>query len=189
MVGQGRSFGRIIVVRHHFLEYVEIAGFPDVCRSGQYQPQRVVVEIAPYLVVPLLVSGWYWWYAPPSSNWVAARSVSLSCPVGYLVDESRMSGWVPETYASSDAGFKVRRAPGHVEGDHALVLVPHVHHAVQIIIPAAEHISGQEPVQYCFSSSSLFRLLRAENRSIIFFAFFLLITFGVSHLSPGSFST
>ena len=24
--------------------------------------------------LPLLVSGWYWWYAPPETSWVAASS-------------------------------------------------------------------------------------------------------------------
>ena len=41
---------------------------------------------------------------------------------------------VAEAHASADAGLEVRRTAGHVEGDHALVGVPDIHHPVEFFI-------------------------------------------------------
>ena len=69
---------RIVVIGHHFLKYVEIAGLLDVCRGGKYQPQRVVVEIAADLVVALLGERLVLVVRTTVFSCVAARSSILS---------------------------------------------------------------------------------------------------------------
>ena len=41
---------------------------------------------------------------------------------------------VAEAHATADAALEERGRAGEVEGDHALVLVPDVHHAVELVV-------------------------------------------------------
>ena len=41
---------------------------------------------------------------------------------------------VPEAHAAADARLEVGRGPRHIEGDHALILVPDVDHAVDSVV-------------------------------------------------------
>ncbi len=86
---------------------------------------------------------------------------------------------IPEPHASADAGLEVRCAPGHVECDHALVLVPDIHHAVQLLISAVHNVPGQEPVPVLLQfAESLVHLLRCGELFCHLPGFFLIYYIG-----------
>ena len=51
---------------------------------------------------------------------------------------------VPEAHAASGTAFKVAGRAAHVKGDHALVLVPDVDHAVQLFLAGVQMVGGQQ---------------------------------------------
>ena len=52
---------------------------------------------------------------------------------------------VTETHASSDTGFIVLSAAGHIESDHALVLIPDIDHSVNFRAAAGDMEAGEKP--------------------------------------------
>ena len=51
---------------------------------------------------------------------------------------------VPEAHAAAGAALVVAGRAAHVEGDHALILVPEVHHAVQLFLAGLQPVAGQQ---------------------------------------------
>ena len=53
---------------------------------------------------------------------------------------------ITEAHATADARFIIRSGAAHEESDHALVLVPDIHHPVQLIVFAAQLVITQKAV-------------------------------------------
>ena len=51
---------------------------------------------------------------------------------------------VTEPHSTADTGFVIRSASGHIEGNHALVLVPDIYHAIHFPGVRGNMISGTE---------------------------------------------
>lgn len=64
---------------------------------------------------------------------------------------------ITEAHAAADPGFVIGSGTGHVEGDHALVLIPDVDHAVEFFIRALYGETGEEsgPVFFQFFKSGV----------------------------------
>ena len=50
---------------------------------------------------------------------------------------------IPEAHAAADARLKVRGRPGHMIGHGALILVPDIHHPVELFITGVRLIIGK----------------------------------------------
>lgn len=55
----------------------------------------------------------------------------LLCPVRDQVDEAQeILAGITESHAAPGSGLKIGGGAGHVEGHHALILIPDIYHAV-----------------------------------------------------------
>ena len=106
------------------------AATPRISHSGSS------LKPEPMSLFPRLVSGWYWWYAEPSANWVDAMSMMpLAGPLRDQVHEAeQVLVGVAEAHPAADPGLEERGERRHVERDHALVRVPDVDHPVQLLV-------------------------------------------------------
>ena len=82
----------------------------------------------------------------------------LPCSFGDHVDKAqKVLAAVPETHAAAHTALEVGGASAHVEGHHALVLVPDVYHSVKLLVICLYLDSAQKfvPVflqfQFCLS--------------------------------------
>ena len=98
------------------------------------QPERVVVETGSYSVVASLRERLILVVA------AAVRELrrcdvkyALTCAFRYLVHKTdEILVGIPESHTSAYSALEITGAAAHVEGDHTLVLVPYIHHAVQL---------------------------------------------------------
>ena len=51
---------------------------------------------------------------------------------------------ITKSHAASDAGLKIGSGTAHVEGNHTLILVPHVHHAVELLLGGRDGEVGEQ---------------------------------------------
>lgn len=51
---------------------------------------------------------------------------------------------IPKAHAASGSGFKVRSRTGHIKGNHALILIPDIDHAVELFFTAFYRETGQQ---------------------------------------------
>ena len=51
---------------------------------------------------------------------------------------------ITESHATSDAGLKIGSGTAHVEGNHTLILVPYVHHAVELLLGGRDGEVGEQ---------------------------------------------
>ena len=115
-------------------------------RSGN-EPQRVVVKAAAHSQVALLGQGLVLVIGAAVGE-LGGGNVqdAFPRPLGDHVDEAQqvLTG-VTEAHAPAHAAFEVAGGTAHVEGDHALVLVPDVYHAVQLLVAGGHLIAVQQP--------------------------------------------
>ena len=139
---------RLVVERHRLVEDGEVARLLEVSDGTEDEPHRVVVEAAADVVVAALGERLVLVVAP------AVRELrggdvddALAGALGDLVDEAdEVLVGVAEAHAAADAGLEERGGARHVEGDHALVLVPDVHHAVEAVVAGLHRIARKEVV-------------------------------------------
>ena len=138
--------GRIVVKVDLLIQNRPVAGFLDVGVDGEDQPQGVVVEAGADAHVAalgerlVLVIG------------AAVRELgggdvqdAGAGPVRDQVDEAQqVLAAVAEAHAAADAGLKVGGRSAHVEGDHALVLVPDIDLAVELFVVRPDREVGQQ---------------------------------------------
>ena len=139
---------RLVVEWNRLVENGEVSGLLEICHRAENQPHRVVVEASSDVVV-----------APFAERLVlmvatAVRELrgsdvddALACPFRYLVHETdKVLVRVAETHSAADAALEERGTARHVEGHHALVLVPDVHHPFQSLLLRSDAEDGQEAV-------------------------------------------
>ena len=70
---------------------------------------------------------------------------SLAGTLRNQMDETeQILAGVTEPHPTADTGFVIRSASGHIEGNHALVLVPDIYHAIHFPGVRGNMISGQQ---------------------------------------------
>ena len=138
--------GLIVVKRGHFGKDGGIARLLDVRRHAEDQPERVVVEAGTHVEVAalgqrlVLVVG-------AAVRKLGRGDVKDALPgaLGNQVDKAeQVLRGVAEAHAAADAALVIAGGAGHVEGDHALVLVPQAHHAVKALLARVYLIGGQK---------------------------------------------
>ena len=142
-----RGFGaRLIVERYWLIQDGPVAGFFEISRHAQHQPQRIVVEVA-------------------ADGIIAALGQRLVLVIGAAVFELRggniqnaLAGAlrdhvdkaqqilirIAETHPAPDARFVARCRTRHIERDHALVGVPDVDHPIGVFIRRLHLKNGQQ---------------------------------------------
>ncbi len=146
VVDEGLRSGRIGIERSHVIEDVDIAGLLDVCSNTEDKPHGVVVEAGACVRVALLGE---------RLILMVCRAVlklnrsdvddSLACVLRNEVDETgEVLAGVTEAHAAADTALEVGSGTGHIEGDHALILVPDVDHAVHLLVIRLYLIAGEE---------------------------------------------
>ena len=163
VIHHGLCLGLVVVIRYHSVQDGVVAGFLDVCSHRQDHPQRIVGEVAADLVVALL--GQRLILVIASAVFQLCRcqvDQTLSCSVRNLVYKAQqVLVGVTESHATADTALEVRCRTGHIKGDHALILIPDVDHAVHLVIRSLDAVLGQQCIPHCLQfsqcSSNLFR--------------------------------
>ena len=123
----------LVVKGDGLLQDAEIAGFPDIGHGAEDEPQRVVVETAANVVVAALGKGLVLMVTTAVRE-LGRSNVddALAGPFrNHMHDTGKVLVGIPETHAPADAALEVAGAPAEEEGNHALILVPDIHRAVQ----------------------------------------------------------
>ena len=140
---------RFVVVKgHHLGEDGHIARLLDVGRGAEDQPQRVVVEAGADVEVAALGQRLILVVCTAVRE-LRRRDVqqAFACARGNQMHKAQqILRGIAEAHAAADAGLVVARRARHVEGDHALILVPDVDHAVKARLAALHLAGGQQRV-------------------------------------------
>ena len=137
----------IVVERHLLVKNAVVARLFDVRGDAENEPQRIVVEARTDVVVPalgerlvLVIS------APVCELGRGDVDDALAGPLGDEVHEAQqVLVRVAKPHAAADARLEIRGAARHVEGDHALVRVPDVDHAVELLVARFERVFREHP--------------------------------------------
>ena len=138
----------VVVERDHLVQDGEVSCLTDVgIRSGN-QPERVVVEAASHRKVAALGQRLVLVVGRTVGE---LRSGDVQDPVpcaarDHVYETQQVLAGVPEAHSASHSAFEIAGASGHVERDHALVLVPRVDHAVHPGVAAGDCELAQELV-------------------------------------------
>ena len=132
MLHEGLRERFIIIKRHRFIQNRDVAGLADISTDSCDEPERVIVEPAADIGVALLGEGLVL-VIRAAVRELRGSDINdpLSGALGNKVHETEqiLTG-ISKAHASADAGFIIRSASGHIEGDHALILIPDVDHSV-----------------------------------------------------------
>ena len=134
----GLSLRGIVVKIDHLAENAHVAGFLDVGIHGVDQPQGIVIEAAANVHVAALGQGLILMVGAAVRE-LSGGHVQNAAPgaFGDQMDEAQqILTAIAEAHAAADAAFKIAGGAAHIEGDHALVLVPQVHLTVQLFVRA-----------------------------------------------------
>ena len=158
---------RLIVVGHRFVQDAEVARLLDVGHRAEDEPHRVVVESAADVIVAAFRQRLVLVVAAAVGELRGGNvDDALAGTSGYLVHEAHeVLVGVAEAHAAADAALKEGSRAGHVERDHALVLVPDVDHAVQLLVAALQHVVVQQavPVSLQFGKGGIHLLRRVQG--------------------------
>ena len=123
----------LVVKGHFFIEDAEVSGFPDIGHRAEDEPEGVVSESAADVVVAAFGEGLVLVVASAVRELRGGNvQDALPGPFRNKVHYAReVLVGVTEAHSTADSAFKVAGASAEEEGDHALVLVPDIHGAVQ----------------------------------------------------------
>ena len=148
VVEKGVLRPRLVGVAARFAEDARVPRLADVGAGREDEPEGIVVEAAAYVRVALLRQGLVL---------VVARAVG-KLRRGDVEDALARAGrqhvheaedvlvGVAVAHAAADARLVARGRAGEVEGRHALVLVPGVDHALQVLVRSLGGLVGREEV-------------------------------------------
>ena len=134
-----RDFRALFIIEgRRFIQDRHVAGLAHVCCGAGDEPQRIVIEARTDVGISalgqrlVLVIG-------AAVGKLDRRDVQDPLPRAFrneMHEAEQILAAVAEAHASSGPALVVGRAAAHVEGDHALILVPDVDHAVKFFLAA-----------------------------------------------------
>src|SRR5690554_4592138 len=136
MVEERHLGARLVVEGYGLVQYREVTRLLYISGCTEDQPERVIVKAAPNLIVSFPGEGLVLVVAGAIGE-LRGGDVDdpLAGPLGDLMYKAKqILVGVAEAHAASDTALEVRCGAGEAEGDHALVLVPDVHHPVQPLL-------------------------------------------------------
>ena len=129
-------FCYIVIKRNLLRQNGGVACLAHIGGGAGNQPERIVVKAAADVGVALLGKRLILMVGAAVLK-LGGGNVDnpLSCPVRDQMHKAKkiLTG-IPEAHAASDAGLVVGSGAGHVECDHALVLIPDIDHTVNFIV-------------------------------------------------------
>ena len=138
----------VVVKVHRFVQNRVVARLAQIGVHGSNQPQRVIVEAGADVHVTLfrqrlvLVVG-------AAVGELGGGNVQNALPRAggdQMHKAEQILTGIAEAHAAAGAALIIAGRAAHVEGDHALVLVPGVDHAVELFIAALDRVGGQQAV-------------------------------------------
>ena len=138
----------VVVKVHRFVQNRVVARLAQVGVHGGNQPQRVIVEAGADVHVALfrqrlvLVVG-------AAVGELGGGNVQNALPRAggdKMHKAEQILTGIAEAHAAAGAALIIAGRAAHVEGDHALVLVPDIDHAVELFIAALDRVGGQQVV-------------------------------------------
>ena len=145
-IGKGRFVVFVIIKGDLFGEDAHVSRFRNVGIGAGDQPQRVVVEsaanvrVAPLCQRLVLVPG-------GAVLFLDGRNVddAFARAVGdHVYKSQQVLAAVAKSHAAPDPALVIGSGAAHVEGNHALVLVPDIHHSVQFLVGGGDGIGGKQ---------------------------------------------
>ena len=148
MLHERRGVVRVTVKGHDLVQDRPVAGLAQIRVHACNQPQRIVVEAAADGEISLfrerliLVIG------------AAVRKLRggdvqdpLSCALRNDMHKAeQVLTRIAEAHPAAHAAFKIAGRAAHVERDHALVLVPDIHHPVDLLVAGLGVVVGEQCV-------------------------------------------
>ena len=140
------SLAHIVIVRNHLIKNRPVAGFLDVSGNGKDQPQRVIGEISADVGVTLLGKGLVLMVAAAVRELRGSNiDDTLLRAVRNLVHEAEnILVGISKSHAAADSRLEVGSGTGKVERNHALILVPDVNHAVDLVVGGGNIQNAEE---------------------------------------------
>ncbi len=137
-----------VVVHHLFSENAPIARFLDVSGHSQHQPQRIIVEPGSNIVVAAFGQRLVLMIRPARLQLCGCQiEKPFARPLRDEMDEpQQILIRVAETHAAPDTAFKIRSRTTHIEGDHGLIGVPNIDHAIRMRIGRVDLQSIQQSI-------------------------------------------
>ena len=141
---------RLIVPRHHFIKNRKVARLLDVSYGTENEPAGVVVETTADVIVTAL-GQWLVLVVAATVGELCRCNVNdaLTGTTGNLMDETyEVLIGVAETHATAYPTLKERSRTREAEGNHALVLVPDIDHAVQTLVGTRDGVLRKQTVPH-----------------------------------------
>ena len=138
----------VVVKVHRFVQNRVVARLAQVGVHGGNQPQRVIVEAGADVHVALfrqrlvLVVG-------AAVGELGGGNVQNALPRAggdQMHKAEQILTGIAEAHAAAGAALIIAGRAAHIEGDHALVLVPDIDHAIELFVTALDRVCGQQVV-------------------------------------------
>ena len=138
----------VVIKVHRFVQNRVVARLAQIGVHGSNQPQRVIVEAGADVHVALfrqrlvLVVG-------AAIGELGGGNVENALPRAggdQMHKAEQILTGIAEAHAAAGAALIIAGRAAHVEGDHALVLVPDIDHAVELFIAALDRVGGQQGI-------------------------------------------
>ena len=138
----------VVVKVHRLVQNRVVTRFAQVGVHGGNQPQRVIVEAGADIHVALfrqrlvLVVG-------AAIGELGGGNVQNTLPRtggDQMHKAEQILTGIAEAHAAAGAALIIAGRTAHVEGDHTLVLVPDIDHAVELFIAALDRVGGQQGI-------------------------------------------
>ncbi len=128
------------------IENIDVTGFLDICSNTEGQPHGVIVEAVACIRVAFLGKRLILMVCGTVLKLNGSDvDDSLASILGNEVNETcEVLAGVTEAHTTADAALEVRGGTGHVEGNHALILVPDVDHTGKLLVLALYLVAGEE---------------------------------------------
>ena len=183
---------RLIIPRYHFAEDRVVACLLHVSYRTEDEPHWIVVETTTDIVVSTLGERLILMVATAIGELRRGNiNNTLASAFGHLMHETnKVLVRIAETHTSAYTTLKERSRTREVEGDHTLILIPDIHHAVQTFISTRKHklIEQVVPHQLEFLKCSIHGLYRSETGNA-FLCFLLIDKRNVRRLRSDEFAT
>ena len=138
--------GHIVVVRNDLIQNGIITCLSCISADGSNEPQRIIVETGADSRIALLGKRLVLMISRAVLE-LCGSNVNDSLPCTFrnqVYKAEKILTGITEAHAAADSGFIVGSRTAHVEGDHALVLIPDIYHTVYLVISGMNRIVCQK---------------------------------------------
>ena len=145
MIHQRSNYAHIVVKRNHLGQDGGITGLSYVSTGTCNEPQRIIVEAAANIGVALLGQRLVLMVSAAVLE-LGGSDIddTLSCTIrDQMYEAEQILAGITEAHATTDSRLIIRSGTGHVEGYHALILVPGVDHTVYFFVSRIYRVTGK----------------------------------------------